>query len=55
MTTLVCAVVNLMLVLNLASLGLTEVHTSHGQPINGTPVLVPVPKKVTLTYNVFLF
>lgn len=36
----------LMLVLNLLSLGSVELHTAQGQPIKGTPVLVPDPKMV---------
>ena len=38
----------LMLVLNLLSLGSSEVHTGHMHPIKGTPVLVPDPKIVIL-------
>lgn len=45
-TTVVVAELILILVLNLLSFGLLEVHTGHSQPIRGTPVLVPDPKMV---------
>jgi hypothetical protein len=32
---------------------LVEVHTGHSQPIIGTPLLVPVPRKVILRGEVF--
>jgi hypothetical protein len=38
----------LMLVLNLLSLGSSEIHTGHAHPIRGTPVLVPDPRMVIL-------
>ena len=46
MTTVVVGDTILILVLNLLSLGLMDVHTSQLHPIKGTPELVPDPKIV---------
>ena len=45
-TTVVVGELILILVLKRLSLGLSEVQTGQGQPIRGTPVLVPDPKMV---------
>jgi hypothetical protein len=42
------------LLLRRLSLGLADEHTSQSQAIIGTPLLVPVPKKVILMEEVFI-